>query len=314
MALTDFLDLTLAIPDPAELEAFWNRRGLATTAPSQLGTPERPTQLVLREANYRHVASFTLACESENDLLAIRDRLQGLGLPSNLGDGELNVVDPLFGHTVVVKVATAAPLLAPESRALNGPGFLGRANRRSEAAIRSYEPRPRRVGHVVFGSPDPQASVNFYVNGLGFRISDTLPEAGATFLRCSKDHHNLLILPSPVPCMNHYALEMDDIDAIGLRGFDVVHERPDASVYGVGRHIVGSNVFWYLLDPAGGMFEFFTDMDQITNDDQWDEELRRDDWDPFAIATYESGNSKMDFFLPSDIDAIAAGREVAGLS
>jgi len=314
MALTDFLDLTLAVPDPAELEAFWNRRGLDSTAPGQLGTDERPTQLVLREANYRHVATFTLACESEHDLVAICDRLQGLGLPSTLGDGELSVVDPLFGHTIVVKVATASALLPASLRELNVPGVLGRPNRRSEVAIRNYEPRPRRVGHVVFGSPDPQASVNFYVNGLGFRISDTLPEAGATFLRCSKDHHNLLILPAPIPCMNHYALEMDDIDAIGLRGFDVVHERPDASVYGVGRHIVGSNVFWYLLDPAGGMFEFFTDMDQITNDDQWDAELRRDDWDPFAIATYESGNSKMDFFLPSDIDAIAAGREAAGLS
>jgi catechol 2,3-dioxygenase-like lactoylglutathione lyase family enzyme len=312
MALTDFLDLTLAVAEPVELEAFWNRRGLDTTALGQLGTPERPTQLVLREANYRHVASFTVACESVSDLLAISDRLLRLGVTSTLGEDELSVEDPIFGHTVVVKVATAGLLLPPTPRALNGPGQLSRVNKRSEAAVRTYEPRPRRVGHVVLGSTDPQASVNFYVNGLGFRVSDTLPEAGATFLRCSKDHHNLLILPAPVPCMNHYALEMDDIDAIGLRGFDVVHERPDASVYGIGRHVVGSNVFWYLLDPAGGMFEFFTDMDQITNDDEWDSELRRDDWDPFTIATYESGFSKMDFFLPSDIDAIAAGREAAG--
>jgi hypothetical protein len=81
----------------------------------------------------------------------------------------------------------------------------------------------------------------------------------------------------------------------------------------MGRHVVGSNVFWYLLDPAGGMFEFFADMDQITDDDLWDSEIRRYDWDPFTIATYESGISKMDFFLPSDIDVIAAGRERAGL-
>ncbi len=313
MALTDFLDLTLAVPDPAELEAFWNRRGLATTAPGQLGTAERPAQLLLRQGSYRHVNSFTIACETEADLVAIKARLHRLGLEADLGEGELRVVDPIFGHTVVVTVGAAAPLLPQAPRELNAPGILGRPNRRSEAGIRSFEPRPRRVGHVVLGSTDPKASVNFYVNGLGFRISDTLPEAGATFMRCSTDHHNLLVLPAPVPCMNHYALEMDDIDGIGLRGFDVVHERPDASVYGVGRHIVGSNVFWYLLDPAGGMFELFTDMDQITNDDLWDNELRRDDWDPFAIATYESGNSKMDFFLPSDIEAIAAGREAAGL-
>ena len=85
MALTDFLDLTLAVAEPAELEAFWNRRGLDTTALGQLGTPERPTQLVLREANYRHVASFTVACESRSDLLTISDRLLRLGVTSTLG-------------------------------------------------------------------------------------------------------------------------------------------------------------------------------------------------------------------------------------
>ena len=313
MALTDLVDVTLAMPNPAELEAFWNRRGLTTTSTGVLGTAERPSQLRLEEAGYRHVAAMTAACSTEADLVVLQGRLVDLGLSPTVADGWLEVVDPVLSHTVRVEVTTVPALEPNPQRAFNGPGVLARVDRRSEAATREWTPSPRRFGHVVFGSPDPARSVAFYTEGLGFRISDTLPQAGATFLRCSKDHHNILILPAPVACMNHYALEMDDFDAVGLRGVEVVQELPDASVYGIGRHVVGSNVFWYLLDPAGGMFELFTDMDQITNDDHWDGELRRDDWDPFTIAAYESGMSKMDFFLPSDIDVIAAGREAAGL-
>ena len=313
MALTDLLDITLAVPDPGELEGFWNRRGMVTTGPGQLGTADRASQLRLMEGDYRHVAELRVASSTESDLSRIAGALADLGLNTVRGDGRLSVVDPVLGHTVTIEVAEAAPLTPSPPRALNAPGVLGRPDRRSEIAIRARVPSPRRFGHVVFGSPEPQRSVAFYVDGLGFRISDTLPEAGATFLRCSKDHHNLLILPAPVACMNHYAVEMDDVDGIGLRGTEVVSERHDASIYGIGRHVVGSNIFWYLLDPAGGMFELFTDMDQITDDDRWDREIRRDDWDPFTIATYESGVSKMDFFLPVDIDEIAAGRERAGL-
>lgn len=119
-------------------------------------------------------------------------------------------------------------------------------------------------------------------------------------------------MPAPVPCLNHYAVELDDVDAIGRAGHAVVHERPDASVYGLGRHVLGSNLFWYLLDPAGGMFELFADMDQIVDDEAWETEQRRDDWDPFTVASWEPGPAKPDFFLPADIDVIAKGREAAG--
>ncbi len=313
MALTDLIDIELAVPNPSELEEFWNRRGLVTTGLGRLGTPERESQLRLTESDYRHVSQMRIATETQEDLIRIAGSLQQMGASVELGDGWLESIDPVIGHSVRIEVTRNNPLPPMASREFNGPGRLDRPNRRSEAAIREWAPKPRRFGHVVFGSTDTQATVDYYVNGLGFRISDRLPEVEATFLRCSTDHHNMLILPAPVPCMNHYALELEDFDAIGLRGVEVVQERPDASVYGIGRHVVGSNVFWYLLDPAGGMFEFFADMDQITNDDLWDAEIRREDWDPFTIATYESGTSKMDFFLPSDIDVIAAGRERAGL-
>jgi hypothetical protein len=126
------------------------------------------------------------------------------------------------------------------------------------------------------------------------------------------DHHNLLITPAAVPNLNHYALEMDGIDAIGLAGQKIVAERPDCSVTGVGRHVVGANMFWYLLDPAGGMFELYSDMDQIVDDEKWAAENHRTDWNPFEVAAWNSTAIKPDFFEPVDIADIAKGREAAG--
>ncbi len=312
MPLHSLLDLELSVPDPDALVGFWTGLGMVRTDAGILGTADRPSQLRVAEGSYRHVSELRLGCSDESDLVAIRDSLNALGVPSTLTDGALRCVDPLGDHEVVVEVADVPPLTTPEAREANRPGRITRANSRSSGATGSQPAPPRRVGHVVFGTTDVAASAVFYGDGLGFKLSDSLEGGFARFFRCSTDHHNLLLMPAPVPCMNHYAVEMDDVDAIGLAGMRVVAERPEASVYGVGRHVLGANLFWYLLDPQGGMFELFADMDQITDDDQWEAEELRTDWDPFTIASWEPGHAKPDFFLPADIDDLAKAREAAG--
>ena len=39
------------------------------------------------------------------------------------------------------------------------------------------------------------------------------------------------------------------------------------SLTGPGRHIIGSNYFWYFHNPCGGMVEYYADMDYLT--DEW---------------------------------------------
>ena len=310
MALNSLLDVELSVPDAATLEAFWLRRGLQSTSPGVLGTAERPTQLRLREGGYRHVSEVRLGCDTAADLDELAARLDGIGVAHTRDDVAVRCADPVLDHDVVVEVGAAPKLNPAPERQFNGPGELSRVNRRSSAIAAQRSSAPRRVGHVVFGSPDVAASADFYRRGIGMKLSDTVGGGLGQFLRCSPDHHNLLLLPAPVPCMNHYAVECNDADAIGRLGMEVVGERPDASVFGVGRHIIGSNIFWYLLDPAGGMFELFTDMDQITDDELWDAQECRD-WDPVS-AVWESAAAKADFYLPTDIEVIARGREAAG--
>ena len=311
MPLNALLDIKLAVPDPDELIAFWVVLGLDLTAPGTLGTTERPSQLRVDAGDYRHVAEVVLACDSEDDLVVIMTNLATLGIDATVRDGVLRCRDPLADHEIRIEVADQAALTPPSSRQRNRPGSLERENRRSSVVMGGHGAVPRRVGHVVFGTPDVAASTRFYRDGLGLLVSDAITDGIGTFLRCTPDHHNIFLMPAPIPCMNHYALEMDDVDAIGLAGMKVVADNPEATVFGPGRHLIGSNQFWYLLDPAGGMFEFFSDMDQITDAERWDTEQRRDDWDP-VIAAWQPAPPKDDFFLPSDWEAIAKARDAAG--
>jgi len=45
--------------------------------------------------------------------------------------------------------------------------------------------------------------------------------------------------------------------------------RPERHVWGLGRHHVGSNFFWYLRDPAGNFCEYYSDLDCIVDDALW---------------------------------------------
>ena len=49
----------------------------------------------------------------------------------------------------------------------------------------------------MLGTPNFAAAVAFFVDGLGFKISDQILKGVATFARIESDHHNLLIHPGP---------------------------------------------------------------------------------------------------------------------
>jgi catechol 2,3-dioxygenase-like lactoylglutathione lyase family enzyme len=313
MSINALLDVTLAVPDPETLARFWQRHGLCR-AGDVLGTVDRPVQMRLVEGPYRHLARLHLGCAAESDLVETAARLDALGLRATIAGTTLTCADPVFDHEVVVEVASAASVPCVPARASNGPGRLDRLGIRADV-MTEVEPRPpRRLGHVVLGTPHVSEACAFYLDGLGFRVSDRILDGVLTFARVEADHHNLLIQPAATSYLNHYAFEMDDFDAIGAAGTSVLRETPDAHVVGPGRHALGSNLFWYLFDPAGNMFEFFADMDQITDDAAWNVDQRRDDWTPdeVGLAVWGPLEPPEVFFEPPDLAAIGAAREAAG--
>ena len=115
---------------------------------------------------------------------------------------------------------------------------------------------------MLYGTPDLDASMSFLTDVLGFKLSDTSPGIIA-FLRCSADHHNVGLINSPVPFFHHSSWQVNDVDEIGKGAHNLLAVDPDRHVWGLGRHFLGSNLFWYFRDPAGNFAEYYADLDQI---------------------------------------------------
>jgi catechol 2,3-dioxygenase-like lactoylglutathione lyase family enzyme len=316
MALNGFLDIELSVKNPSELGAFWERHGFVRTADGVYGTAERPTVLTIREGDHRHLSAMHFSCAEERDIADIAKRLEGLGVTAQTTSTTLDCIDPVLGHSIRIEVGAPTPLAAPAPRPGNTPGTRARWNSRA-ASIDPAKRRPvRRLGHVVLGSPQIEKSTAFYFDGLGYRISDQFVGANATFGRVETDHHNLLIHRARVGYLNHYALEVDDFDAVGERGTAVMKENPDSHIIGIGRHLLGSNIFWYMRDPSGNMFEFFADMDHIDDDNHWATNVRRTDWGvpeaPAPVESWGPGPNEAFMAIP-DMQEIAAARERLGL-
>jgi catechol 2,3-dioxygenase-like lactoylglutathione lyase family enzyme len=315
MALNGLLDIELSVPNPTELAEFWQRRGMVHTADGVVGTADRPVQLRIAEGRYRHMSELHMSCATEQDLADIARRIGEMGVASSITGTRLTCIDPVFQHRVTIDVTAPHPLTPTQVRAWNHAGTQQRLNARADATVEPHPRPPRRLGHFVLGTPHFQKATAFFFDGLGFKVSDQILNGVATFGRIETDHHNLLIQPAPTSYINHYAMEMDDIDAIGKAGQAVLAERAEANVVGVGRHFLGSNVFWYLTDPSGTMFEFFSDIDQIVDDEAWERDHCRRDWagsDGPAPVSVWGPREPETFFNPADLPVIGAAREALG--
>jgi len=132
----------------------------------------------------------------------------------------------------------------------------------------------KRVGHVVLNITDFKKSEAFYKNYFGFLSSDECQnDDGETifaFFHTDKgkefvDHHTLLTVPADEASFGHLAFEVEDINAIYL-GHEHLKSLGYQHSWGIGRHILGSQVFDYWFDPIGFRVEHWTDGDLVNED------------------------------------------------
>lgn len=113
-----------------------------------------------------------------------------------------------------------------------------------------------RLGHVVMNVTDLNAAHNFWVDEMGFAVSDRV-EGVAEWLRAWPNplHHSLALLQGEKNTLHHINFMVTDIDDIGaamnrLKAADV------PIVFGPGRHLPSTSIFLYFLDPDGNSTEF----------------------------------------------------------
>ena len=127
---------------------------------------------------------------TEADLDALEDALSSDREVRRGEDGAIRTTDPL-GFGLAFRVARNRAVAAPEQD-FNVPGRAARVNRR---AARVDCARPLEISHVVYVTDELEAHKEFYVDRLGFRVTDMYPGRGY-FTRCSAahHHHNLFLL------------------------------------------------------------------------------------------------------------------------
>jgi catechol 2,3-dioxygenase-like lactoylglutathione lyase family enzyme len=187
----------------------------------------------------------------------------------------LTLTDP-DGHQieVVAGQTLAPPLAAPPPQPTNSANSHGRV--RIPKRIAQGPAHVMRLGHCVLNVSNFRASEAWYKARFGFITSDEIalaPEFSiGAFLRCDlgarpTDHHTLFLIQSPNgPGFNHAAFEVADLDDL-MAGHATLKAAGRTPEWGVGRHILGSQVFDYWRDPWGHTLEHWTDGDLFTTED-----------------------------------------------
>jgi len=253
--LTDF-GFTVAdrLPDALLLRGRW-----ASTA-----------CLVIRRGPHARFTGAAFAAASRDDL----DRL------ARGANG--TVVAHWGGHAVMLRDPSGFPVHvvygAPELSAMPERGPLplnfGAGQMRANGTQRPAQ-RPaqiQRLGHVVLGTNRFRAALDWYLDTLGLIVSDFLfldgqRERGPAmaFIRCDlgsvpADHHTLAMMLQPHTEYLHSAYQVTDLDEVAASG-QYLRERGYRHAWGLGRHILGSQIFDYWRDTDRLMFEHYTDGD-----------------------------------------------------
>ena len=299
MALHGLMGITLGVPEVEPVRSFYEEFGL-TAAGDAMATTDGGAQLRLVPRPWRQLVEVVIGADDLDDIARVRAAATSRDLP--VADTAAGVALREVHTAVDVRVEVHPRIVqAPaEPDGWNGPGSIGRPNERPGTLFHADDARPRRLGHIALASPDVAASSDFFINVVGCKLSDDV-QGIIQFLRCSPDHHNVALVDAPMPFLHHTSWQMESFDAIGHGATRVLNGGPDRHVWGLGRHFLGSNLFWYLRDPAGNYAEYYADLDQIVDDAAW---LARS-WGPDK-ALYVWGPPPTEEALkPRDLDEIA---------
>ena len=129
--------------------------------------------------------------------------------------------------------------------------------------------RPRRLSHVLLFSSDVLRSVKFYSDAMGLRLSDRSGDIIAFMHGAhASDHHMLAFAKSAGPGYHHSSWDVASIDDVGV-GMQHMVACGHGRGWGLGRHVIGSNYFYYVQDPWGSFAEYSYDIDFIPATVDW---------------------------------------------
>ncbi|MGB5810438.1 MAG: VOC family protein [Polyangiales bacterium] len=240
-------------------------------------TARQETFYVVRQETKARFVGLAMYVEAEADLRAlIREgfakEIEAEPAPNGHPYVRMTDLNGVEVHAVVR--APVAPKLesdaAAEGETPNSPHRTGRVD--EPFAAPHGVPRVARLGHAVMETTDLPNAVDWYQRVFGLLVSDVqvLPDGTpvVAFCRCDlgdqpTDHHTVALGQTFRTGFEHAAFEVETIEAV-TRGQHHLRERGWKHSWGVGRHIMGSQVFDYWYDAYGAKHEHYADGDIVT--------------------------------------------------
>ena len=275
MAVRALLHYALEVPDQTVGEKFYRGFGLVDKPGGDNAVRLRPAPLtretVLLYPGPRKRLHHLAFGAPGGEFDAMKESIRRAGVPMTdpprgAPEDGLWIRDP-DGNALNIR--NEGPELPPPDPplAINSPGRVLREAVRGCPAPDAAA-RPRRLGHVLLFTPSLERQIDFYTRVLGLRLSDRSRSIIA-FLRCTTDHHNLALLTSPGPGFHHASFEVGSVDEIAMGALRMKEAGWEPS-WGIGRHVIGSNFFYYIRDPWGSLAEYFHDLDYIPEQCAWE--------------------------------------------
>jgi catechol 2,3-dioxygenase-like lactoylglutathione lyase family enzyme len=205
----------------------------------------------------------------EDDFDALRRRIETRGAcePHPLSDGRGVWTRDADGTPVQVVVAPKVSPSVKSQPAASPPAAAGSGAAPSRS--RAAPVRPRHLSHVLLFTPDVLRQTAFYADVFGLRLSDRSADIIA-FMHGphSSDHHLVAFAKSNASGFHHSSWDVGSIDEVGL-GAEQMKAKGYTKGWGVGRHVLGSNYFYYAQDPWGSWAEFSYGIDFVPTDVDW---------------------------------------------
>jgi catechol 2,3-dioxygenase-like lactoylglutathione lyase family enzyme len=189
----------------------------------------------------------------------------GGGVRVRLKEPNGYTIEVIYGQQAVWPIQVVRQPLNSAAAPLNRAGAVMR--------YRQGPSRVKRIGHAVMGTPKNQETVRWFRETLGLVCSDDVyagskdniigqfsrVDAGDEYV----DHHAFFCMRNERTGLNHFSFEVQDIDDVFIGHEHLTSLGKFEHMWGIGRHLLGSQVYDYWADPWGRVHEHWADTDRL---------------------------------------------------
>ena len=266
-------------PDLDVQEAFLTAFGMVRAARTQSALYMRGTDpahhIHITEKGPAGFLGFAWSVADATDLakIAAFPGASGIEMIDEPGGGKRVRLTEPNGYTIEIVhgIETLPPIHIDRPVINSGAEPLKRAGE-----VMRINPGPssvKRIGHAVLGSPKNQETVRWFRDVLGLVGSDDVyagekenvigqfsrVDAGDEYV----DHHAFFCMRNERAGLNHFSFEVHDIDDVFIGHEYLTGLGKYEHMWGIGRHLLGSQVYDYWADPWGRVHEHWADTDRL---------------------------------------------------